>query len=129
MKQVPGMGTRFSNPALIFTVLLAITLTILFDLTRIAAIGAIFYLVMDIAVHWGLFRHLRGKLPFNPAIPLIAMTLDSIILVAFVLLKLKSDPLVPAVALGGIVIVILAERLFMKSHTDKDGRMDMGGDM
>jgi len=43
MKQVPSLG-KFGkiNPALVFTVFLAMTLTILFDLTRIAAIGAIF---------------------------------------------------------------------------------------
>jgi len=129
MKQVPQMGMRFRNPSLIFTVLLAITLTILFDLTRIAAIGAIFYLVMDIAVHWGLVRHLRGTLSFNPVVPIIAIILDTVILVAFVLFKYQSDPLVPIAAAVGIVIVVLAERLFMKSHTKSDGQMDMDIEM
>lgn len=129
MKQVPQMGMRFKNPSLIFTVLLAITLTILFDLTRIAAIGAIFYLVMDIAVHWGLLRYLRGTLSFNPVVPIIAIVLDTVILVAFVLLKFQSDPLVPIAAAIGIVIVVLAERLFMKSHTNSNGQMDMDIEM
>ena len=129
MKQVPQMGMRFKNPSLISTVLLAITLTILFDLTRIAAIGAIFYLVMDIAVHWGLLRYLRGTLSFNPVVPIIAIVLDTVILVAFVLLKFQSDPLVPIAAAIGIVIVVLAERLFMKSHTNSDGQMDMDIEM
>ncbi len=129
MKQVPQMGKKVSNPALVFTVLLAITLTILFDLTRIAAIGAIFYLVMDIAIHWGLVRYLRKELKFNPIIPLVAIVLDTVILVAFVLLKFESDPLVPIAAAVGIVIVVLAELLFMKSHTNSDGEMDMGTDM
>ncbi len=129
MKQVPKMSRKVSNPALVFTVLLAITLTILFNLTRIAAIGAIFYLVMDIAIHWGLVRYLRKELKFNPVIPLIAIVLDTVILVAFVLLKFKSDPLVPIVAAVGIAIVILAELLFMKSHTDSKGKMHMDMDM
>lgn len=57
MKQVPNLNRikKLKNPALIFTVTLAILLTILFDLTRIASIGAIFYLIMDIAIHWGSF--------------------------------------------------------------------------
>jgi len=48
MKQVPDLNRikNLKNPALIFTVTLAILLTILFDLTRIASIGAIFYLIM-----------------------------------------------------------------------------------
>lgn len=125
MKQIPGFGSRFSNPALIFTVLLAITLTILFDLTRIAAIGAIFYLAMDIAIHWGLLRYLRKEIDFNPLITLFAILFDSIILIAFVALKMKSDPLVPAVSALGILVVILAERLFMRTHTDDEGEMHM----
>jgi len=61
MKQVPNLNKmgKLKNPALIFTVALAILLTILFDLTRIASIGAIYYLIMDIAIHWGLVRYLK----------------------------------------------------------------------
>ena len=129
MKQVPGLAQKKGvSPALIFTVCLAITITILFDLTRIAAIGAIFYLLMDIAVHWGLVRHLRGTLSFNPIIPIIAIILDVIILTTFVLLKLKSDPLVIAVSILGIVIIVIAQKLFMDSHTNSDGTMNMGMD-
>lgn len=129
MKQVPGLRPRSKNPALIFTVLLAIILTILFDLTRIAAIGAIFYLTMDIAVHWGLFKHLRKKIDFNPLIPLIAIVFDTIILITFLVLKFNTDPLVPIASFIGIILIIIAELFFMKSHTDSDGKMDMGMDM
>lgn len=125
MKQIPNMGSRFNNPALIFTVVLAITLTILFDLTRIAAMGAIFYLAMDIAVHWGLFRYLRRDIDFNPLIPLVALILDIVILTAFLIIKLKSDPLVPIVSLFGIIIIVIAERFFMRTHTDDAGKMHM----
>ena len=37
-------------------------LAVLFDLSRIASIGAILYLVMDLAIHWGDYRHLRQDL-------------------------------------------------------------------
>ncbi len=123
------MGSRVANPALIVTVLLAITLTILFDLTRIAAIGAIFYLVMDIAIHWGLLRHLRKEIDFNPVIVMFAILFDTIILVAFFILKFNSDPLVPVVSIFGIVMVIVAERLFMTTHTDSNGVMHMEMEM
>ncbi len=129
MKQIPGMGSRVANPALMVTVLLAITLTILFDLTRIAAIGAIFYLVMDIAIHWGLFRYLRKEIDFNPVIVLSAILFDTVILAAFFVLKFKSDPLVPIVSLFGIAMVIGAERLFMTTHTDSNGVMHMEMEM
>lgn len=127
MKQVPQLKIGgFKNPALIFTVSLAILLTILFDLTRIASIGAIFYLIMDIAIHWGLFRYLKKEVDFLPAIPLIAITMDIVILGAFVYIKYLTDPFVLIVSLVGIVLIIAAERLFMISHTDSEGNMHMG---
>lgn len=130
MKQVPDLNRigNFKNPALIFTVCLAIILTVLFDLTRIASLGAIFYIVMDIAIHWGLVRHLRSEVKFNIAIPIIAIVMDIIVLSAFIYLKYVSDPLVLIVAAIGIVLIIISQRLFMKSHTDEDGNMDMGMD-
>lgn len=130
MKQVPNLNRieKFKNPSLIFTVALAILLTVLFDLTRIASIGAIFYLIMDIAIHWGLVRHLKKEVKFNPIIPSIAIGLDVIVLSAFIYLKYLTDPFVLVVALIGIVLIILGERLFMISHTDQDGKMDMDMD-
>jgi len=125
MKQLPKLYHGFQNPGLVFTVLLAIVLTALFDLTRIASIGAIFYLIMDIAIHWGLFRHLIKETKANPLIPLIAMLLDVIILITFVLLKYESDPLVIYVALIGFLIILGVQRVFMATHTDASGNMHM----
>ena len=48
-----GMPGRIQKHTLVYTVVIAALLTILLDLSRIAAIGAIFYIVMDMAVHWG----------------------------------------------------------------------------
>jgi amino acid transporter len=128
MKQVPDMNKikRLKNPFLVFTVSLAILLTILFDLTRIASIGAIYYLIMDIAIHWGLFRYLKKEIKFNPIIPVLAILLDIVILFAFIYLKNINDPFVLIVAGIGIVLIFLFQFLFMKSHTDADGNMDMG---
>jgi hypothetical protein len=128
MKQVPSLKRigNFKNPALIFTVSLAILLTALFDLTRIASIGAIFYLIMDIAIHWGLFRHLKNEVKFKPIIPLIAIVMDIAVLAAFLYIKYLNDPMVLIVAAIGIILILIAERFFMISHTDDDGNMPMG---
>ncbi|MBR9832407.1 APC family permease [bacterium] len=128
MKQVPSINRmgNFKNPALLLTVSLAIILTALLDLTRIASIGAIFYLIMDIAIHWGLFRHLRKKVDFMPIIPVIAIVLDIVILAAFLYIKYLNDPLVLIVAAIGIILILVAERFFMISHTDDEGNMPMG---
>lgn len=128
MKQVPSLKRmgNFKNPALIFTISLAILITALFNLTRIASIGAIFYLIMDIAIHWGLFRNLKKEVDFSPVIPLIAILLDVVVLSAFIYVKYLNDPLVLIVAAIGIVLIFVAERLFMISHTDAEGNMAMG---
>ncbi|WP_282143622.1 APC family permease [Cellulophaga baltica] len=131
MKQVPDMNKikRLKNPSLVFTVFLAILLTILFDLTRIASIGAIFYLIMDMAIHWGLFRHLKKDVKFNPVIPIVAILMDVIILSAFIYMKYLNDPFVLIVSAIGIILIFVSQFLFMKSHTDKDGNMKMGMEM
>tara|TARA_R110002126_G_scaffold169359_4_gene318288 strand:+ start:3609 stop:4958 length:1350 start_codon:yes stop_codon:yes gene_type:complete len=128
MKQVPRLSIieKLKNPALLLTVSLAILLTVFFNLTRIASIGAIFYLIMDIAVHWGLFRYLRKEVKLNPVIPLIAIIMDIAILSAFLYIRYLNDPFVLIVALAAIVLIIIAERLFMISHTDNEGVMHMG---
>ena len=130
MKQLPQLYKGLKNPSLVLTVMLAIVLTVIFDLTRIAAIGAIFYLVMDIAIHWGLFRYLLKETKAMPIIPVIAIVLDVIILAAFLLFKFRTDPLILIVALIGFVAILLTQRLFMITHTDSSGvmNMEMSGD-
>jgi amino acid transporter len=125
MKQLPRLYAGVKNPALVLTVGLAMTLTVLFDLTRIASIGAIFYLLMDIAIHWGLFRYLLKETKSSPVIPLIAIGLDVVILGAFVVLKFQSDKLVLIVSLLGFMAILIAQRLFMITHTDDRGQMRM----
>ncbi len=129
MKQLPRLYRGIKNPALMITVALAIVLTILFDLTRIASIGAIFYLIMDIAIHWGLFRYLLKETKANPVIPVIAIMLDILILGTFLLMKYERDPLVIIVSLVGLVVILVAQRLFMITHTDSNGLMVMDMDM
>lgn len=63
MKIIPhrhfGMPGAIQKHTLVYTVVLAGLLAAFFDLSRIAALGAIFYLVMDIGIHWGVLRKLR----------------------------------------------------------------------
>ena len=129
MKQLPRLYRGLKNPALVLTVGLATFLTVLFDLTRIASIGAIFYLIMDVAIHWGLYRHLLKQTNATPVIPIIAILLDVVILGAFLILKYESDPLVIIVSLVGFVAILVAQRLFMITHTDSTGLMHMEMEM
>ena len=115
-----GMPGDIQKHTLVYTVVFAITLTILFDLSRIASLGAIFYIVMDMAVHWGVLKHVREKVNANRWVPITALVLDSVILGAFVWMKVNSDMLVVWVALGGMAFIFAGERLFLTWNDDDE---------
>ena len=84
-----------------------------FDLGRIASLGAFFYLVMDMAVHWGVYRYRREEIGASGLVLLSALAFDAIVLVAFTVMKLRSDPLIVLYALGGILAVFVFERMYL----------------
>lgn len=118
MKLVPhshfGMPGSIQKHTLVYTVVLGLILTAFFDLSRIAALGIIFYLVMDIAVHWGVLRYLRKDVDANLFILISAIVLDLLVLSGFLWVKITSDPLVVGVALAVMVIIAIAEMVFLK---------------
>jgi amino acid transporter len=117
MKLIPhshfGMSGSVQKHMLIYVVVIAITLTIFFDLSRIASIGAIFYLIMDMVVHWGVFKHLRKEVNANGIILISALLLDLIVLIAFLWIKANSDIFVVIVSAIGVVLVFAGEKWFL----------------
>jgi amino acid transporter len=117
MKLIPhshfGMSGSVQKHMLLYVVVIAISLTIFFDLSRIASIGAIFYLVMDMIVHWGVFKHLRKEVKANPVILISALLLDLIVLIAFLWIKVNSDIFVVIVSAIGVVLVFAGEKWFL----------------
>jgi len=108
-----GMSGSIQRHTLVYTIITAMVLTVFFDLTRIASIGTLLYLVMDIIVHWGLLKNLRGQVKVNPFTIFTALTLDIIILSAFTWLKATTDILVVIVAILSILIFYMGERWFL----------------
>ncbi|HZJ36099.1 MAG TPA: APC family permease [Gillisia sp.] len=108
-----GMSGSVQKHMLIYIVVIAITLTIFFDLSRIASIGAIFYIVMDMIVQWGVFKHLRKDVHANPIILISALLLDLIVLIAFLWIKASSDMFVVIVSAIGMVLVFAGEKWFL----------------
>ena len=123
MKLVPhshfGMSGSVQRHTLIYTIVLAMLLTIFFDLSRIASLGAIFYIIMDIAIHWGVLKHLRKEIDANPAIVITAIILDVIVLAAFLWVKAQSDMLVIWASIAGLVFIVVGERIFLKHYKEK----------
>ncbi|WP_281823626.1 APC family permease [Jannaschia rubra] len=113
---LPG-GVR--DHTLIYTVVIATFLTIFFDLGRIASLGAFFYLVMDVIIQWGVFRHLRQEIGASAPTLLVAIGLDVVVLGAFASLKWYGDPEIVIIALTSIVAVFAWQRFYL-SRTSYD---------
>lgn len=118
MKLIPhrhfGMPGTIQKHTLVYTVVIAALLAATFDLTRIASLGAIFYLLMDIIIHWGVARHLRHDVNARLSILVTAILLDVIVLTTFVLIKGTQDPLIVVIAALGIVSVFGFEKLYLR---------------
>ena len=82
MKMIPhshfGMQGTIKDHTLVYTVVIAGFLTVFFDLSRIASLGAFFYLVMDMIIHFGVFRHLREEIGAQGWVLLTAIALDAV---------------------------------------------------
>lgn len=117
MQMIPhshfGLSGGIRSHMLIYTVTIASALTVLFDLGRIASLGAFFYLVMDMVVHWGVWRNLRHRIGARGWVILTALALDAAVLAAFTLFKWRADPAIVIVALATMLTALLAERLYL----------------
>lgn len=118
MKLVPhrhfGMPGSIQKHTLVYTVALGLILTAFFDLSRIAALGIVFYLIMDIAIHWGVLRYLREDVQAKAWVPAIAILLDLLVLGGFVWGKLNTDPFVIGVAVVTMIAIAVVEQIFLK---------------
>ena len=123
MKLVPhrhfGMPGSIQKHTLVYTVVLGLVLTAFFDLSRIAALGIVFYLVMDIAIHWGVLRYLLDDVKAKSWVPVTAIILDLLALSGFVWVKLNSDPFVLGVAVVTMMLIAIGEQLFLGSKKRK----------
>lgn len=117
MKMIPhshfGMSGTIQRHTLIYTVVIASTLAVFFDLGRIASLGAFFYLIMDMVVHWGVFRFRRKEVGAAATVLLLALAFDAVVLAAFTVMKLQSDPAIVLYAAVGIIAVFILERLYL----------------
>ncbi len=129
MKLVPhshfGMPGSIQKHTLVYTIVAAIFLTLFFDLSRIASLGAIFYITMDIAVHWGVFRYLRKEVNANAFILIMAIVLDIVVLGGFLVVKAATDMMIIYVSIAGMLLIFVAERMFLRSHTSKENHNHM----
>jgi len=76
--------------------------------------------MMDIAVHWGILRHLRRDIHANGLILIAAILLDLMVLGGFLWVKVVSDPWVVGVAISGMIIIAIIESIFLRKKGPAD---------
>ncbi len=120
MKLIPhshfGMPGSIRDHTLVYTVVIAGALTVFFDLGRIASLGAFFYLVIDILIHWGVWRHLKNDIGARGWVMLTAIGLDTVVLLSFARFKWENDPTIVFMATLGIISVFGFEYIFLKRN-------------
>jgi amino acid transporter len=118
MEMIPhshfGMSGPIQRHTLVYTVVIASVLAVFFDLGRIASLGAFFYLVMDMVIHWGVFRFRRQEVGAAGIVLLTALTLDAVVLAAFTATKLQNDPAIVLYAALAICGVFGFERVYLR---------------
>jgi amino acid transporter len=128
MKLVPfkevGIPGRRQYTTLVYTIVFATLLAVLFDLARIASLGAIFYLIMDMAIHWGVLTRVRREIGANAAILIAALALDAVVLAAFCWVKATTDPLILLFAAIGLLVIFAGEWWYLTRHRDGDADED-----
>ena len=115
-----GMSGRIQKHTLVYTVVMASLLAAFFDLSRIASLGAIFYLVMDIAIHWGVLKHLREDIKAQSWVLIFAIILDAFVLAAFLSIKGQTDPIIIIIAFVAIGLIFLFEKIYLKTRRSQD---------
>ncbi|VAV88092.1 Uncharacterized amino acid permease, GabP family [hydrothermal vent metagenome] len=129
MKLIPhrhfGMPGGIQKHVLVYTVVTAGLLAAFFDLGRIASLGAIFYLVMDIVIHWGVYRYLRKDIGAKGWILLTAIAFDVVVLGAFLVMKAGSDPWIIFIAFAAIISITGFEKFYLARIRQDENMSDL----
>ncbi|MDW7651503.1 MAG: APC family permease [Bacillota bacterium] len=114
-----GMDGPVQKHMLVYLLVIGVTLTVFFDLSRIASLGAIYYLVMDIIFQWGILRRLRKKIEAKVSVLYAAIILDVVALSAFLWLKATTDRLIVVLAVLSVILIFVGEQYFLKYYSDR----------
>ncbi len=124
MKLVPhshfGMPGSIQKHTVVYTVAIAIALTVLGDLSRIASLGAIIYIAMDIGIHWGVITKVRDATEIVVWVPALAIVLDLAVLGGLVWVKIGSDQMLVVAAIAVFVLVFGGEWLYLRFAASTD---------
>lgn len=123
MKMIPhshfGMSGSIRKHTLVYAVVIASLLAVFFDIGRIASLGAFLYIVMDMIIQWGVYRHMRNEINAAASIILTALAFDTVVLTALTIYKINTDPLIVVYSSVAIISVFAYERFYLSKWHGK----------
>ena len=124
MKLVPhshfGMPGSVQKHVLVYIAVLAGVLTIAFDVSRIAALGAFFYITMDLLIHFGVLKNAnRDEVDFKPILLKFAIGVDFLVLSGLIYVKGVDDPILVVIAIAFMLLIYLGEKLFLSKFREE----------
>ena len=122
-----GMPGSVQKHTLVYTIAIAMLLTAFFDLSRIASLGAFFYITMDIFIHIGVFRHLRHEIAASGVILILAIVFDVLVLIAFIWIKIQTDYLIVLIAVVSTLAVFTLEHVYLRAEGIANKSRSSGG--
>tara|TARA_R110002124_G_scaffold126756_2_gene286418 strand:+ start:3953 stop:5242 length:1290 start_codon:yes stop_codon:yes gene_type:complete len=120
IRQAPSLPKSVPQQPMVITAGLAILVTVFLDLSQIASMGVFLYLTMDMAVQWGVIRHLRSKIKARIWLPALTIVLDLAILVPFAILKVQSDLFTVMVAAVVAAAIITAQVIAVRARSARE---------
>ncbi len=115
-----GMPGSIHKHILVYIAVMAGALTVVFDVSRIAALGAFYYIAMDFIIHYGVLRNAnRGEVSFNPSVLKASMGVDLIILIGLIYIKGKDDPVLLGITIVSMTLIYILEKWFLKAKKVK----------
>ncbi|MGZ0213111.1 MAG: APC family permease [Actinomycetales bacterium] len=120
IRQAPSLPKSVPQQPMVITAGLAILVTVFLDLSQIASMGVFLYLTMDMAVQWGVIRHLKEKIEARIWLPVLTIVLDLAILVPFAILKIQSDLFTVMVAAVVAAAIITAQVIAVRARSARE---------
>ncbi|MDN4480295.1 APC family permease [Demequina muriae] len=128
MRMIPhrhfGMPGDVRHHMLVYLGVVAAVLAVALDMGQIAAVGIIFYLVMDMVIHWGVLRRLRHDVEAKAWVLVSALIADAVVLTAFAVVRGQEAPWVIEGAFAGVGLVYALEAWYLRTHPEQDDEQD-----
>src|SRR5690625_5968996 len=99
---------------LVYIAIISIALTIFFDLSRIASLGALYYLVMDTIFQWGVLRRIKETFGAKAPIVITSLILNIIVTLTFLWYKIMTYLFIVIIVSITFPLLFIVELFFLK---------------